>query len=140
MAGRNHEIVIDLWNSRCVHCSTSVRGSVHDLTLFRQELVNKVPPGKRLICDRGYISFLNGEHLILSFPNPLDSPELAAFKSEARARHETFNKRLKDYDCLAHKFHHELLDKQQACFFAVVVLVQYAIEDTGPFGEPLNRL
>ena len=141
MAGRNHEIVIDLWSSRCVHAKLSDAGSVHDLTAFRQELVNKVVPGQRLICDRGYTSFKDDEHLILSFPNPLDeqTPGLVEFKAESRARQENYNKRLKDYDCLDDTFIHSIR-KQDACFAAVVVNVQYAIEDTGPFWEPLNSL
>lgn len=140
MAGRNHEIAIDLWSSRVVHVSISERGSVHDLTIYRKALEAKMPVGKRLIADKGYTCFKNNEHLTISFPNPLDTPELRKFKSEARARHENFNKRLKDYDCLDDTFYHELLEKQQLCFYAVVVLCQYAIEDTGPYGEPLNRI
>ena len=140
MAGRNHEIAIDLWSSRVVHVSISEQGSVHDLTIYRKELAGKVLPGKRLIADKGYTCFKNDEHLIISFPNPLDDPALRRFKADARARHENFNKRLKDYDCLDDTFYHELIEKQQLCFYAVVVLCQYAIEDTGPYGEPLNRL
>ena len=139
MAGRNHEIAIDLWTSRCIHAKMSDRGSVHDLTAMRQELIDKIPVGKRVICDRGYTSFKNGEHLKMSFPNPLDAQAVKEFKKNARARHENFNKRLKDYKCLKETFIHGI-EKEQACFNAVVVMVQHAIEDTGPYGEPLNRL
>ena len=139
MAGRNHEIALDLWSSRCIHAKMSDRGSVHDLTAFRQSLRGKMPLGKRLIADRGYISFLNNEHHMVAFPIPGDPPNVKKFKSNARARHENFNKRLKDYMVLNKKFK-EGIEKQQHCFNAVVVLVQYAIEDTGPFGEPLNIL
>ena len=139
LPGRNHEIAIDLWQSRCVHCKVSDRASVPDLTAFRQELRGKMAPGKRLIADKGYISFRNNEHDIIAFPNPLDTPAVKDFKDRARARHETFNKRLKDFKCLKHSFT-QGVDKQQACFFAAVVLTQYAIEDTGPFGEPLFSL
>jgi len=138
-AGRNHEIVVDLWRSRCIHAKMSDQGSVHDLTAMRQELVNKIPPGKRIIVDKGYITFVNDEHLFLAFANPLDCEEVKLFKKEARARHENFNKRLKDYKCLKNCFIHGI-EKEMACFYAVVVMVQYAIEDTGPVGEPLNRL
>ena len=138
-AGRNHEIAVDLWTSRCIHAKVSDPGGTHDLTAIRQELLGKVPAGKRLIADRGYISFKNNEHEVIAFPNPLDPPELKKFKSEARARHENFNKRLKDYKCLKEVFSMSL-SKHQQCFDAVVVLVQYAIEDTGPYGEPLNVL
>jgi len=138
-AGRNHEIAIDLWSSRCIHAKMSDLGSVHDLTAMRQERINKIPIGKRVICDKGYISFKNNEHNKLAFPNPLDSAAVKEFKKNARARHETFNKRLKDYKCLKEKFIHGV-EKEQACFDAVVVMVQHAIEDTGPHGEPLNQL
>jgi len=45
-AGRNHEIVVDLWTSRCIHAKWSDQGSAHDLTAMRQDLINKIPPGK----------------------------------------------------------------------------------------------
>ena len=48
MAGRNHEIALDLWSSRCIHAKISDRGSVHDLTALRQELRAKMTAGKRL--------------------------------------------------------------------------------------------
>jgi len=69
----------------------------------------------------------------------LDSDEVKQFKKEARARHENFNKRLKDYKCLKNTFIHGI-EKEQVCFNAVVVMVQHEIEDNGPHGEPLNRL
>ena len=139
MAGRNHEIALDLWSSRCIHAKMSDRGSVHDLTAFWQELLGKMPAGKRIIADKGYISFLNDEHHTIAWPSPLDPPDVKKFKSDARARHENFNKRLKDYNVLKKSFA-EGIEKQQRCFNAVVVMVQYAIEDTGPYGEPLNIL
>ena len=117
----------------------SDRGSVHDLTALRQELINKIPVGKRVTCDRGHMSFKNDEHLKMSLPNPLDAQAVKDFKKNARARHANFNKRLKDYKCSKETFIHGI-EKEQACFNAVVVMVQYAIEDTGPYGEPLNRL
>jgi hypothetical protein len=35
------------------------------------------------------------DHLKLSMPNPCDNEELANFKARVRARHETFNGRIK---------------------------------------------
>ena len=134
MAGRNHEIALDVWSSRCIHAKMSDRGSVHNLTAFRQELQGKMPASKRIIADRGYISFSNNEHHVIAFPNPLDPPNLKKFKSDARARHENFNKRLKDYNVLVKEFE-EGIEKQQYCFNAVIVLVQYAIEDTVPYAS-----
>ena len=140
MPGLNHEICLDLWANQCIHAKTADKASVHDLTAFRMELWQKIPPGCRLICDRGYICYKNGENDVLAFPNPLDSADVYEFKNRARARHENFNARLKDYGCLRTKFIHGVT-KLQICFDAVLVMVQYAIEDTSPTtGQPLHTL
>ncbi|KAL3937649.1 MAG: hypothetical protein SGARI_002041 [Bacillariaceae sp.] len=121
MPGLNHEVVLDLWTNRCIHVKTADKASVHDLTAFRMELQGKIPAGRRLICDRGYICFKNGENLKLAFPNPMDHPDVKEFKNRARARHENFNKLLKHYGCLSKKFIHGVT-KLQICFDAVLVL------------------
>ncbi|KAL3893312.1 MAG: hypothetical protein SGARI_008246, partial [Bacillariaceae sp.] len=139
MPGRNFEIVLDLWRNRCILAKVGDQGSVHDLTVFRMELTNLIPAGKRVIADRGYISSLNDEHLKLSTPNPLDSAELKEFKSKGRARHERFNGLLKIYKVLNDRFK-EGIDKLQLCFDAVLVITQYAIEDTSPVGQNLMVL
>ena len=137
--GRNHEIVLDLWRNCCVLAKASDPGSVSDITAYHEVLKALVPPGKRLICDKGYITHRYGDNHILAFPNSLDSPAVQEFKREARARHKSFNARLKIYKCLSTRFT-QGIDKLQMCFDAVVVLVQYSIEDTGPEGEPLMLL
>ena len=110
MPGLNHEIVLDLWSNRCIHAKTVDKASVHDLTAFRMELWQKIPPGRRLVCDRGYICFKDGENHSLAFPNPLDNNDVKEFKNRARARHEHFNRKLKDYGCLSKKFIHARYD------------------------------
>lgn len=137
LPGVNYEIALAIWDNKCVHAKTQDEASVNDLTAFRAELKGKIPAGKRVVADRAYISKDVAE--IVSVPNSLDSDEVKQFKSEARSRHETFNARLKAYNCLTHKFRHGVV-KHQVCFFAVLVMVQYAIEDTGVDGEPLNTL
>ena len=140
LPGLNYEITLHLWLPRCIHAKTGDPASINDKTAFRQELKGKVPLGKRIICDNGYVCFQYGDDKILSFPNTLDTAELKEFKQLACARQENFNKRLKDYRCLRDTFRHGAA-KHQVCFDAVLVLVQYAIEDTTPgIGEPLNQL
>lgn len=136
MPGRNFELVIDLWRNRCISAKVSDRASAHDLTAFRAQLKNLIPAGKRVIADKGYISQQNGDHLQLATPNPLDSEEVKAFKSKARARHEKFNALLKIYLCLTKRFT-QGIDKLQLCFDAVLVITQFAIEDEGPHGQNL---
>jgi hypothetical protein len=135
--GINYEIALHLWTQQVIWAKSWDPASVHDLTVFRMELVHKIPAGKLVIADKGYIC----KHLdhVLSTWSPLDSQELRQFKKEARARHENFNKRLKDWGVLNQTFTHGV-HKHQRCFDAVLVMTQYAIEDTGPHGEPLNIL
>jgi hypothetical protein len=139
LSGLNYEIVLHLWENRIINAKTGEKASVHDLTIFRQDTKAKVPPGKRIICDNGYYSFKYGEDKILACPSVLDSEDVKEFKKYARARHEQFNSRNKKFACLTTRFRHGT-EKHQLCFDAVMVLTQYAIEDTGPNGEPLMAL
>ena len=137
LAGLNYEIAISLWDSKIVHASCWDPASTHDKTVFRRDLLHKIPAGKRVIADKGYIA--NDLSEILSIPNQFDSEQLKDFKARARARHETINDRLKKYNVMKHKFRHGV-KKAQMCFDACLVNVQYAIEDTGKNGEPLFDL
>ena len=139
LPGVNVEIALHLWKQQVIHFKRADAASVHDLTAFRQELINKVPQGKLIIADSAYTGKTEQEKAILAVPNPLDSKEVRQFKDDARARHENFNQKLKEYKCLSTTARHGL-DKLQLCLDACVVLCQYAIEDPGPDGEPLNLL
>jgi hypothetical protein len=97
--------------------------STHDITIYREELKNKIPAGKRAIGDKGY----RGEPNTISTPSSRDPEELRRFKSRARARHESFNGRIKNFKCLAERFRHGK-HKHQICFEAVCVIVQYQLD------------
>ena len=87
--------------------------------------MTKVKPWKKMIGDRGY----NGANV--STPNPMDSKELAKFKSRARLRHETFNSRLKCYQILSNRFRHSRAH-HQAVFEAICVTAQYTMDNGSP--------
>ena len=133
-AGMNFEVGVDLFRSRIVHVKVGTPASTHDLTEFRMELAQKIPAGKRVIADKVY-ACEEFQHMISTY-NQFDSAELKEFKKRAKARHETVNDRIKKYGCMKQHFRHGI-QKAQICCDAVVVMVQYAIEDTGPYGEPL---
>jgi hypothetical protein len=87
-----------------------------------------IPPGKRLIGDRGY----NGEPEKISTPNDHDAPLTSIYKSRVRSRHETFNGRLKDFKILDDTFRHtnkreneENFDDHERVFQSICVLIQY---------------
>ena len=68
---------------------------------------------------------------MISTPNEHDAPRVATFKNRARARHETFNSRLKDFHALSQKFCHnrrttseeDYVAAHKRVFEAVCVLV-----------------
>jgi hypothetical protein len=81
--------------------------------------MNFIPAGKKVIADKGY----RGENEKISIPNSHDSLEVKDFKKRARARHETINKRLKDFKILSERYRHGV-DTHDVAFDAVCVLVQ----------------
>ena len=52
-------------------------------------------------------------------------------QSRARARHETFNSRIKNFGCLEQRFRHGM-EKHRICFEAVCVIVQYQMDNGAP--------
>jgi hypothetical protein len=89
-------------------------------------LKNKIPAGRKVIADEGY----RGESDIISTRNELDPRDIAEFKERVMSRHETFNQRLKNFDCLSTKFRHGV-DKHKVAFEAVCAIVMYEIENGG---------
>ncbi len=77
-------------------------GEQNDLVVFRQGLKAKMPPGKRVITDRGYC----GDGEFICTYNDLYPREVASFKEWVCARQETFNKRMKAFSCLTKPFCH----------------------------------
>ena len=101
-------------------------GLLPDISVFRQELKSKLPAGRKIIADQGY----RGETDLISTHNEFDSKNFAYFKERIKARHETFNQRLKNFDCLSTKFRHGI-DNHKKAFEAVCVIVMYEIDNGG---------
>lgn len=78
-------------------------GEGNDLTIFREGLRDRIPPGKRVIGDDGYL----GEADLISTRNvDFDPREVAYFKERAMSRQEAFHTRLKNFHCLSTDFRH----------------------------------
>lgn len=127
-AGVNYELVIDIWQSRLAWIRGPIRAGKGDAEVFEEQLKTKVPPGKRGIADKGYQKHKD----VLAMPNSQDPKELRKFKGRARARHESFNGRIKNFACLKQEFRHGL-KKHELVFVAVCVIVQYQMD----LGQPL---
>jgi hypothetical protein len=109
---------------------------MHDLTIFRAAngLKEMIPQGKRVIADNGYTS--TQEQGILSTPNSHDIREVRKFKSRARARHESFNGKVKNFRCLAEQFRHGV-PNHKIVFEAVCIIVQYQLENGSPLFDAI---
>ena len=138
-AGLNYQIVLALWENQVLYANAGDPASTHDMAAIGQEFIHMVPQGGRVIADSGYTGKSDTEKSIFAVQNNLDSKEVKEFKGKAKSRQEAFNKRMKDYVCLKTKFRHGVR-KHRKCFLAVLVLCQYAIEDTSSVGEPLDTL
>ena len=143
-AGLKYEIAMSTFKSKCVWIRGPFRGGKHDISIYRgdeneedaeirhelglppyEALQDKIKPGKYVNADRGYQSGKG-----IAPPNPSDPKDLAKFKSRGRARHETFNGRLKFYGVLRDCFRHGL-HKHKSAFEAVAVTVQYQMDAGG---------
>ena len=83
-------------------------------------------------ADLGY----RGEkHTCIIIPNQFDSDAIKKLKDDVRARHETVNKKFKQFAALKEVFRHDL-DKHQPVFEAIAVLTQIGIGN----GEPLYQV
>jgi hypothetical protein len=129
-AGLDYEIALRIHKPQCVWVNGPFPAGTNDITIYKEALKEKIPPGKKVIGDKGY----KGEHETISTWNEFDPREVGEFKERAQARQETFNARIKNWACLTKKFRqdHEL---HKACFESIVVLQQYEMDNGSQ--EPL---
>ena len=99
-------------------------GMKNDLQVFRHALVNFLEENERVECDKGY----RGEPRNARIPNASDSDDVASIRHRVGQRHETINKRLKQFKCLKNIWRHSLM-LQSAATRAVVVITQLGIEN-----------
>jgi hypothetical protein len=124
------QIVLDVHKPKCVDVYGPCRGGLNDKTMLQESgVLKKLKIGKLAIVDRGYIK--KSHRHKLSWPNSYDSKAVNNFKSRARLRHETFNGRLKNYAICSCTFRHSE-KKQGIAFMAVVVTVQYQMDNGNP--------
>ena len=130
-AGLRYEVAVSIKKGDIVWIhGPFAAGSWPDINIFRDSLMSHLGPNERVEADDGYI----GEaprHVKCpkSFVNPDENRQM---QQRARARHETVNKRFKQWGCLTQTYRHDLL-KHADVFRAIAVITQLSIEQ----GEPL---
>lgn len=139
-AGVTYELGIAIRSSRLVWVRGPFPASQHDLTTFRggkkqgpkdpTALQFQLGPGQRGVGDSGY----QGEPNKVTTTRDGHSTELKKWLARVKARHETFNTRLKFYKSLEHRFRHGF-QQHQIVMEAVCVAVQYDMENGNPLFE-----
>jgi hypothetical protein len=108
-AGLNYEVALSIFEQRCVWIAGPYPAGTNDITVFRHGLKQKMLEAReasgidhRGCGDKGY----RGERKLLSTPSSMDNEEVRDFKGRALSRQETWNNRLKCFDCLDEAFRH----------------------------------
>ena len=100
-------------------------GRYPDVNIFRKQMKAGLDENERIIGDQGYTD----DKCITS--DTIESPIPIKIHPEPRARHETGNKRLKQFSVLSSKFRHPI-EYHPIFFHAVSHITQLAFRD-----EPL---
>jgi hypothetical protein len=95
-AALTYEVGIAIHHNQVVLINGPYPAAMHDMTMFNSPdgAGSKLQAGKKAIADRAY----SGPQIAKR--NEFDSAEVKMFKKRARARHETFNARIKSFNAL----------------------------------------
>ena len=102
-AAVSYELALSIWAGKLVWINGPFPAGEIDLVIYKKQggLKSKIPPGKRLIGDKIYLTKNTPE---ISGRNLYDNEKLGKFKERVKARHETFNRRLKSFNILDNRF------------------------------------
>jgi hypothetical protein len=135
-AGLAYELGFSTYEQKLYWTHGPCKGGCNDKKMFKTSGLQArlLAQGKKAIADSGYSGVEGGG---VSTPNKLDTAEVKEFKRRARARHENFNGRIKNFGVLSQTFRHKKnrLEKHQTAFEAVCVIVQYQLENGSPLFE-----
>ena len=122
-SGLNYELGISVYDNALIWLNGPFKASSHDIAVYRapEGLKSKLPPNARVIADRGYAS--KKEVATLSTPNLEDTKAIRKFKRRVRARHESFNAKIKTFRSLSENFRHGI-EKHQVVFEAICIICQ----------------
>lgn len=136
-AAGKFEIGLSIFRPQIVWMSGPYRGGKGDREIFLEGLFTKVKPGKLVVADGGYRPTSEADETrqamiqMMALPSRYDSKELHNFKARARCRHETLNGRFHHFGVVSTTWRHGTA-KLKMCMEAVVVIVQYQMENGNP--------
>ena len=125
--GLRYEIAVCIRTGKIVSYNGPFEcGRWPDLNIFRNKLKGMLTVGEKVGADNGY----KGDDKVLT-PNDSINDVHKKAMSNARARHETINRRLKTWGILKQVFRSKLA-KHHIAFRSVLVLEEIAIENGHP--------
>lgn len=131
-----YEIGIAIHHNQVVWVRGPLPAGSNDWKIFKEEgLMDKIPEGKLAVGDDGY----KYDPKKVATRNQFDTKPVKRFKERAKARHESFNSRLKTFGILNQPFRstgESRLEKHKAAFEACCVLAQYEMNN----GRPLFKI
>jgi hypothetical protein len=132
-AGWKYLVALLVHEPKVVYISGPHKGKENDMTLFCQELLEKIRtlPAVMASGDLAFRTSQAAERGLTSWPNSMDPENLRLYKSRIRCRQETFFGQLKKFCILANTFEHTKQQHKMA-FEAVVVIVQYQMDNGSP--------
>jgi len=136
-AGLRYEIAVSIKKGYIVWVNGPYPcGSYPDISIFRHALKHYLEKDERVEADDGY----RGDEPAYcktpgGFSSRSEGTEARQIRRRVRSRHETVNKRIKDFGILSQVYRHNLIGHCHV-FRAVIVLTQLAIEN----GEPLFEI
>ena len=101
-------------------------GEWPDINIFRVGLKHRLLPGEMVVADKGY----RGDSRTRTPAHRVSETDTRAMKG-ALTRHETINKRIKQFSCLTQKFRHPLR-KHKDCFMAAALATQVMFDREHP--------
>ena len=122
-AGYRYLVCISVQTGHCVKISPPFPASTHDMVIFFKCVKPFLRWEDGVIGGKAFGSSRPDE-FHMSRPNTQDEQELAKFKSRARCRHESFNKRMKNFASMDHTWR-LTTDQHRQAFTVVALTVQY---------------
>ena len=119
-----YEICVGTTSRNIVWVNGPFPGARNDNRIFWEDgLADNLYEGERLIADAGYHDRPGEREVFEKINNKNDQDPKDRMISLIRSRHETVNRRFKEWGCLGKTFRHNVQDHAR-CFFAVANLVQ----------------
>ncbi|KAL3779952.1 hypothetical protein HJC23_008206 [Cyclotella cryptica] len=145
-SGVKYELGVAIHSPRIVWSNGPFPASVHDITVFRggvvgqnlsewdqDALYNQLPHGVKCVGDSGY----GGEPNKILVKKREHSPEFQRFIERALSRHESVNKRIKDFKIMRNRFRYGKstegrMNLHKTVFQAILVIIQVEFENGQP--------